>query len=215
MNRRVGNWAIDVSNKQKSIARDRLMSLKFGKHIVGLLLSVGLLSSTGCIGISNGLNLGPLAIPIPVSPYFQEQEELEFHNHERYERVPIIGPTTASGDPIALDPPSDDEVMQALEKARPVRGGIPLLHEKQRNNVQIVKEKIADYTDPPRFIPLIGMARLHHAHYKCTVYFSERTINGWPVPYTLEDKESVEVLYIDHNHFHMCGNPDIGDSAIY
>jgi hypothetical protein len=79
--------------------------------------------------------------------------------------------------------------MQALEKARPVRGGIPLLFERQRNNVQIVKEKIADYVDPPRFIPLIGMASLHHAHYKCTIYFTERTINGWPVPYTLEDKK--------------------------
>ncbi|HBE66676.1 MAG TPA: hypothetical protein DDW52_00875 [Planctomycetaceae bacterium] len=191
------------------------MSLKFDKPIAGLLLSMGLLASTGCVGITNGVNLGPLAIPIPVSPYFQDQEELEFHNHERYARVPIIGPVTRGTEVVALDPPSDDEVMQALERARPVRGGIPLLSEKQRNNVQIVKEKIADYIDPPRFIPLIGMAQLHHAHYKCTVYFSERTINGWPVPYTLEDEECVEVVYIDHNHFHMCGNPDIGDSAPY
>ena len=118
----------------------------------------------------------------------------------------IIGTLTAGSKPYALDPPSDDEVVQALEKARPVRGGIPLLFERQRNNVQIVKEKIADYVDPPRFIPLIGMASLHHAHYKCTIYFSERTINGWPVPYTLEDKEAFEVVYIDHNQFHMFGN---------
>ena len=79
----------------------------------------------------------------------------------------------------------------------------------------IVKEKIADYVDPPRFIPTIGMASLHHAHYKCTIYFSERTINGWPVPYTLEDKEAAEVIYVDHNHFHMCGNPDTGTSSVY
>lgn len=185
------------------------MSRTFRNQLMGLVLSAGLLTSTGCVGITNGVNLGPLGIPIPVSPYFQDQEELEFHNHERYERVPIIGPITAGGPAIALDPPSDDEVMQALEKARPVRGGIPLLYEKQRNNVQIVKCKIADYVDPPRFIPLIGMASLHHAHYKCTVYFTERTINGWPVPYTLEDKEAVEVIYIDHNHFHMCGDPEV------
>lgn len=165
-----------------------------------LLLSACLMSAAGCASL----------LPIPVSPYLQDQEELDFHNYKRYERVPILGPTTAGGPAIALDPPSDDEVMQALERARPVRGGIPLLHEKQRNRVRIVKEKIADYTDPPRFIPLIGMASLHHAHYKCTVYFSERTINGWPVPYTLENEEAVEVLYIDHNHFHMCGNPELG-----
>ena len=190
------------------------MSRHYNKSLLGLALS-GMLATTGCVGITHGPNLGPFGIPIPVSPYFQDQEELDFHIHERYARVPIIGPITAGSQHIALDPPSDDEVMQALEKARPVRGGIPLLFERQRNNVQIVKEKIADYVDPPRFIPLIGMASLHHAHYKCTIYFSERTINGWPVPYTLEDKEAAEVVYIDHNHFHMCGDPDTGASSIY
>ena len=185
------------------------MSLRLKYTSLVLLLSAASVATTGCVGVTNGINMGPLGIPIPVSPYFQDQEELDFHIHERYERVPILGPLTAGGPAVALDPPSDDEVMQALEKARPVRGGIPLLHEKQRNNVQIVKCKIADYVDPPRFIPLIGMAQLHHAHYKCTVYFTERTINGWPVPYTLEDKEAVEVVYIDHNHFHMVGDPEV------
>ncbi len=183
--------------------------------LASLMLSAGVMCSAGCVGITQGVNLGFLGVPIPVSPYYQDQEEYEFHNHERYERVPILGPTTAGETPIALDPPSDDEVIQALERARPTRGGVPLLWEKQRNNVQIVKEKIADYVDPPRFIPTIGMARLHHAHYKCTIYFSERTINGWPVPYTLEDKEAQEVIYIDHNHFHMCGSPDIGTNTAY
>ncbi len=208
MERRVGNRTASISNNLVD-TRDRSMSRTYHKTCLGLIISATLFASTGCVGITNGLNLGPLGIPVPVSPYFQDQEELEFHNHERYERVPIIGPLTAGGPAVALDPPSDDEVMQALERARPVRGGIPLLHEKQRNNVRIVKCKIADYIDPPRFIPLVGMVNLHHAHYKCTVYFTERTINGWPVPYTLEDKEAVEVIYIDHNHFHMCGDPDI------
>jgi hypothetical protein len=179
-------------------------------YLTGCLLALGCLVQTGCVGITSGINLGPFGVPIPVSPYFQDQEELEFHIHERYARVPIMGPLTAGGPTVALDPPSDDEVMQALERARPVRGGIPLLSEKQRNRVRIVKEKIADYIDPPRFVPLIGFAQLHHAHYKCTIYFEERYINGWPVPYTLEDKEAVEVIYIDHNHFHMCGDPDTG-----
>jgi hypothetical protein len=71
-----------------------------------------------------------------------------------------------------------------------------------------VKEKIADYIDPPRFVPLIGPAQLHHAHYKCTIYFTEVTRVGWPVPHTLNDEEAVEVVYIDHNHFHMVGNVD-------
>jgi hypothetical protein len=190
------------------------MSRKFAAMTGSILISACAAFSTGCIGVQ-GPSLGPFSIPIPVSPYFQDTEERDFHIHERYARVPILGPVTSGGPAVAIDPPSDDEVVQALERARPTRGGLPLLHEKQRNNVRIVKEKIADYIDPPRFIPLIGMANLHHAHYKCTIYFSERTINGWPVPYTLEDKEAMEVIYIDHNHFHMCGNPDTGPSGLY
>ena len=162
--------------------------------------------STGCFGVSNAYSLGFLGYPTPVSPYFQRKQEVEFWKQERYNRVPILGPTTAGGPVKALDPPSDDEIMIALEEARPVNGGIPLLYEKQRNNVRIIKEKIADYIDPPRFYPLIGPAQLHHAHYKCTIYFDERTTIGYPVPHSLHDREAIEVVYIDHNHFHMVGD---------
>ncbi len=170
-------------------------------------LAIVAISSTGCYGLGgSNVNLGFLAYPIPVSPYYQHKAEEDFWRHERYDRVPILGPTTSGGPPVALDPPTDDEVMLALEKASPVQGGIPLIYEKQRNDVRIIKEKIADYVDPPRFYPLIGPAQLHHAHYKCTIYFEEKTIIGYPVPHTLHDRESVEVIYIDHNHLHMVGD---------
>jgi hypothetical protein len=180
---------------------------------LSLLTMAAALSSTGCLGITSGINMGPLAVPIPVSPYYQKLEEDQFWSHERYDRVPILGPITAGGPSIALDPPSDDEVMRAFEKASPIQGGLPLLHEVQRNNVRIVKEKIADYIDPVRQVPLIGPVQLHHAHYKCTIYYSETTHVGWPVPHTLKDRDAVEVIYIDHNHFHMVGNIDTGAGA--
>ena len=104
------------------------------------------------------------------------------------------------------------EVWWALERANSVQGGFPFLNETQRNNVTMVKEKIADYVDPPRVVPLIGPAQLHHAHYKCTVYYTERKIIGWPLPHTMIDEDAVEVLYIDHNHFHMVGNVDLGEN---
>ena len=191
------------------------MSHKVWLQIACLAVLAGSMTQVGCVGLTSGINLGPLGIPVPVSPYFQDEEEYQFHVHERYARVPIMGPLTTGATIRALDVPSDDEVVRALERANPVRGGIPLLHEKQRNNVRIVKEKIADYIDPPRFIPLIGFAQLHHAHYRCTVFYEERTINGWPVPYTLEDNEAMEVLYIDHNHFHMMGNHEFGQASLY
>jgi len=172
------------------------------------------LASTGCMGMSGGgAGMGIFSIPVPVSPYFQKMQEDKFWNHERYERAPILGPLIPGGPMIALDPPSDDEVMRAFEKANPIQGGYPFLHEKQRNNVRIVKDKIADYVDPPRVVPLLGPVQLHHAHYKCTIYYTEITRVGWPVPHTLVDEDSQEVVYIDHNHFHMVGPVNTGASA--
>lgn len=191
------------------------MTRKFSAAAV-LLLAMVALNSTGCFWVTTvGPHLGFVSIPIPVSPYFQDKKEVEHWVHERYERTPILGPITAGGPAIALDPPSDDEVMRALERAIPTAGGLAMLHEVQRNNVRIVKEKIADYVDPPRVIPLIGPAQLHHAHYKCTVYYTEVVRVGWPVPHTLVDEDEREVIYIDHNHFHMVGNVDTGVGAEY
>ncbi|HEY2839571.1 MAG TPA: hypothetical protein VGJ26_10495 [Pirellulales bacterium] len=152
--------------------------------------------------------------PTPVSPYYQKREEDKFWINERYARVPILGPITSGSPAVALDPPSEDEVMRALEKAKPVSGNVPLLYEKQRNNCRMTIEPIADYIDPVRVYPLIGPAQLHHAHYKCTIYYSETTNNGWPLPYRTVDEDSREVVYIDHNHFHMVGNVDEDDLAI-
>ena len=101
-----------------------------------LLAATTAISTTGCFQ-ATGPSLGVFSIPIPVSPYFQKIQEDKHHIHERYGRVPILGPVT-SGEVIALDPPSDDEVMRALERADSVQGGVPFLYEHQRNNVQIL-----------------------------------------------------------------------------
>jgi len=181
---------------------------------VCVLLLLSLLCATGC-NTTLGPKLGILGYPIPMSPYFQKMGEDTFYEHERYDRVPILGPITAGGPAVALDPPSEDEIMRALEDARGVEGGIPFLHEIQRNNVRIVVEPIADYVDPPRVYPLIGPAQLHHAHYKCIIYFSEVNRVGWPIPYTTVDEDAQEVVYVDHNHLHMVGNVDGGPGSNY
>ena len=182
------------------------------KLAVALTLGAMSLTSTGCFwGLpSGGPSLGILAIPIPISPYHQKKKEDQHWQHERYDRVPILGPIQSGGPPIALDTPSDDEVMRALEKARPIEGGVPFLWERNRNNVRIVKCKISDYVDPVRVYPLIGPAQQHHAHYKCTIYYEDVRRIGWPVPHTLRDEDVQEVIYVDHNHLHMVGPVDLG-----
>ncbi|WP_254513653.1 hypothetical protein [Anatilimnocola floriformis] len=191
------------------------MSHRMALAALCTVMAITSLSSTGCVGLALGTNFGLFGIPIPVSPYFQKKKEDEFWNHERYERAPILPPLAPGGPTVALDPPSDDEVIRAWEKANPIQGGLPFLHERQRNNVRILKEKIADYIDPPRVVPLLGPVQLHHAHYKCTIYYSEVTRVGWPVPYTTVDEDAQEVMYIDHNHFHMVGNVSGGPGSNY
>lgn len=187
-----------------------------GRITATLLLACASLGSTGCFSTLTGMgpSIGPLAIPVPVTAYQQKHQEDKFWMKERYDRVPILGPVQSGGPPVALDPPSDDEVMRALEKAQPVQGGIPLLYERNRNNVNIVKCKIADYVDPVRVYPMIGPAQQHHAHYKCTINYEDVRRIGWPVPHTLRDEDAQEVVYIDHNHLHMVGG-DPGECSEY
>jgi hypothetical protein len=180
---------------------------------IGFVL-LSLLSAPGCYNVL-GPSFGLFSIPLPVSPYFQKKLEDKAWDQERYAKVPVLGPIQAGGPAIAMDPPSDDEVMRALEDARPLQGGFPLLHEIQRNNVRIVKNLIDDSVDPPRVYPLIGPAQLHHARYKCTIYYTEVTRVGWPIPYTTTNEDAQEVVYIDHDHFHMVGNVDAGPGSEY
>jgi hypothetical protein len=171
----------------------------------GLALTA-IVTATGCL--TAGPTLGVASIPVPVSPYFQQgYEDLAFEK-ERYNKVAIL-PAITDTDHHAQDPPSDDQVMRQLEKIRPVAGSIPGTETTFRNVKGITKEIIADYVDPPRVLPLVGPVQLHHAHYKCTVYFEETTNVGWPVPYTIKNEDAMEVFYIDLDHLHRVAGGQI------
>ena len=103
-----------------------------------------------------------------------------------------------------LDPPSPDEVIRALPDR--AKGGLAFIAETQRNNVRMVVEPIVDKVGECRFYPMVGPARLHKCHYKCTVYFDKTIISSWPVPFSHTDNTQ-EVLYIDHDHLIRCAGP--------
>jgi beta-lactamase regulating signal transducer with metallopeptidase domain len=125
-------------------------------------------------------------------------------NKSKVPTHPILGPVTSGGVTAkALDPPSQDDVLTAVQKARAASNKGPLRTETQRENVRMTIEPIATYTDPPRVYPLIGPAQLHHAHYKCTIIYNETAKQGGPLPHTSAKKAAQEVVYVDHNHFHM------------
>jgi len=159
--------------------------------------------SSGCVGMS-GPGVGLLSVPVPISPYHQQMAEDNAFESQRYNRVAMLPPIMEDNH-IALDPPTDDEVMRAMERVRPVGGGVPGLEMTMRNVKGITKELIADYVDPVRVVPLAGPVQLHHSHWKCTVYFEEITQVGWPVPHQIKTEDGIEVLYIDKDHFHRVG----------
>lgn len=142
---------------------------------------------------------------IPVTPYFSQQIEDTYWEEERYKKVPILDPVEGENAPLfCLDPPSPDEVMRALPDD--TKGGVPFFAETFRNNVRIVIEPIVDRIDECRFFPQVGPARIHHCHYKCTVYFEKTMRSHWPVPFTHTDQVQ-EVVYIDKDHLIRCAGP--------
>ena len=163
--------------------------------------------SSGCVGVQ-GPGVGIMSIPAPVLPYHQQQAEDHAFESHRYGKVAILPPIMEENH-IGLDPPTDDEIVRALEKIRPVGGAVPGLEVTYRNIKGITKEPIADYVDPVRVLPMVGPVQVHHVHYKCTVYFEEVTHVGYPIPHQIKVEDGIEVLYIDKDHLHRIGGGEV------
>jgi hypothetical protein len=170
-------------------------------------LALAVAATSGCVGVA-GPGVGIASIPLPVSPYHQQVAEDRDFEKRRYEKTAVLPPITDANH-IALDPPSDDQVIRELNRVRPVAGSVPGLETTYRNIKGITKELIADYVDPVRHFPLVGPAQLHHAHYKCTVYFEEVTHVGWPIPHQIRIEDGIQVLYIDKDHLHRVGGGEV------
>ena len=159
------------------------------------------MAMSGCIPYSMGL-----ATPIPVPPWVTERME-EKYCYKNDFRTPILPPIREGFPPPACeDPPDPQAVLRALP--HPVRG-IPYIYEEFRDQTEIVTERIVDKIDPPRFFPLVGLAQLHHCHWKCTLYYIETIESMWPFPYRCVTPR-VQVMYIDKDHLHLypCGTPE-------
>lgn len=142
---------------------------------------------------------------IPVDPLWSQKIEDEYWESERYNRVPVLDPVEGEFAPIiCMDPPSPDQVYRALPDRG--MGGYAFVAETNLNNIRIVVEPIVDRLDECKFYPLVGPARLHHCHYKCTVYFEKVIRSDWPIPFRHAD-QSVEVVYIDKDHLIRCAGP--------
>lgn len=154
--------------------------------------------ATGC---------GVPPVVVPVQPWVAERME-EKYQHKNDHRTPVLPPVRDGyPEPLCEDPPSDREVLRSLPKG--IRG-VPYVYEEFRDDIVIVKNRIVDKIDPPRFFPLVGMARLHHCHWECAVYYTETIQSAYPFPTYLK-KQKTQVVMIDKDHLHLYvgQNPDM------
>lgn len=164
------------------------------------------LAPVAMAGCFNPFAMGPFT-PVPIQPWVTERMEDKFL-HKNDFRTPILPPLRQGfPPPICEDPPSDREVLRAMPR---VTRGVPYVREEFRDDIQIIKERIVDKIDPPRFFPLVGPAQLHHCHWKCTIYYTETLQSDYPFPVKLK-KPRIEVIYIDKDHLHQFvgNNPDL------
>ena len=158
------------------------------------LVALALLPAVGC----NPLTLGFLT-PIPVPPWTAERLEQKL-NHKNDGRVPVMPPIRDGfPPPICEDAPGDAEVLRAMPR---VPRGVPYVYETFRDDIVIVKNRLVDKIDPPRHIPIVGLAQVHHCHWECVIYYNELVQSDYPFPVYVR-KARVQVIYIDKEHLHL------------
>ncbi|MBM3995755.1 MAG: hypothetical protein FJ303_16630 [Planctomycetes bacterium] len=159
---------------------------------------------TGCSPLSMGF-----ATPIPMQAWVADRTQERMENKNDH-RVPILPAIPPGYRPYCEDPPDQQEILRALPR---VARGIPYIYEEFRDDIEFTVEKLVDKIDPPRFIPLIGPAQLHHCHYKCTVYYTETIDSSYPFPFRTK-RRTAQVVYIDKDHYHLCvSGPDAQQSV--
>jgi hypothetical protein len=120
-------------------------------------------------------------------------------------RVPIAQPIRKGVPlPICEDPPSDEEILRAMRREAP---GIPGICEVLHDDIVIVKNRLVDKIEPPRFFALIGPAQLHHCHWECIVHYTESIKLECPFPMCVR-KPRAEVIYFDKDYLHLYVGPN-------
>ncbi len=172
-------------------------------YFLGVFLAPTLL--TGC----NPFGLG-FFTPFPVQTWMGDRiaEKLE---NKQDRRVPVLPPITPGHRPYCEDPPDQQEILRAMPR---VTRGIPYIYEEFRDDIEFTVEKLVDRIDPPRFIPLLGPAQLHHCHWKCTMYYTETIDSSYPFPIRVKRRRA-EVIYIDKDHFHLCASSPDAMQEVY
>jgi hypothetical protein len=139
--------------------------------------------------------------PVPAQPCMAHA--IEDRPQSSVSHVLILPPHERGKRPTCDELPGHTEILRALPR---LERGIPHIYEVYRDDLEFAVEKLVDRVDPPCFFPLIGLAQLHHCHWKCTVSYTETVESSCPFPFRVHKKRA-EVVYIDKDHVHLCADP--------
>jgi beta-lactamase regulating signal transducer with metallopeptidase domain len=92
--------------------------------------------------------------------------------------------------------PSPEGIWRALPARE--RSGHPFVSTVAIGNVRMTVEKLVDHLDQARSYPLVGQARKHSRHYKCTVHYEPVVSSDWPIPFSHTDSKT-EIVYVDQD----------------
>jgi len=171
--------------------------MKFVRRMMLMALAVVLPAlASGCI---NPFGMG-FGTPIPMQPWVPDRIEERLVYGKNDHRTPVLPPIPPGHRPLCEDAPDLAEILRAMPR---VARGVPYIYEEFRDDINFTTEKLVDTIDPPRFVPLIGPAQLHHCHWKCTVYYTETMESSYPFPFRAKARRT-QVVYIDKDHLHLC-----------
>jgi hypothetical protein len=179
--------------RQACSAGDKELAAKLGR--MALEFDPLSFNQTGMPALMPAMAVQGVPAPMPANPVPPSTSTKENDNDYRTPTTPSIRDGESAPDCME---PTEKEILQALNaKISPRKLGT----EDIGDDIEIVCEKVMDKVDEPRFFPLVGPAKLHHCHWKCTVYFTETMSSHWPIVAPAKVRR-VEVVYFDKDVLH-------------
>ena len=107
----------------------------------------------------------------------------------------------------AAGAPTEAEIRGLLvERLKANKVAPPFMETTAIKNLRISIELVADKKEDVKFYPMVGPARLHKRHYKCTAFFDVERQANWPVPFR-NIMGGKEVFYIDRDNLVRATGP--------
>ena len=123
-------------------------------------------------------------------------------NNDRPTCFVWLGTFVPAGSSAAVAP-SDEDVLREVRLGSVLDSDHPLRRDSQATNVRIVRQLIAQTTDPVRAYPLIGSAEVCRAHYRYWIYYRELSAPDRLVSLLLGGESGVEVVDVYYVRYHL------------